>query len=85
MKKQSDEIIDEWDGERIEGIDAIRRFLSPKMSRSQFYREHREALKPYLIEYKDSWRKTGHGIAPRPRYFTFKRLLILYMLRRRTI
>lgn len=72
-------------GERLEGLEAIRRFIDPTMSRTNFYRYHREALRPFLIERRNPWRKTGSGSSPKPKFFSYKRLLMLYLLKRRVI
>ena len=67
------------ESERLEGLEEIARFIDPGMSRSTFYREHREALRPYLLERREYWK------GRKPRFFSYKRLILLYMLRRRII
>jgi hypothetical protein len=67
------------ESERLEGLEEISHFIDPGMSRSTFYREHREALRPYLLERREYWKKR------KSRYFSYKRLVLLYMLRRRLI
>jgi hypothetical protein len=85
MKHQIDEEFDAWDCERIEGLNAIRMFLDPHMSARSFYRHHRVPLTPYLIERRGAWRKSGPGSSPKPKFFTYKRLLLLYMLKKKKI
>lgn len=84
MKNQIDEGFDEWDGERVEGMEALRKFIDPTMSMRSFYRYHREPLRPFLLERRDAWRKIGPGSSPKPKFFSYKRLL-LYMLKRKVI
>jgi hypothetical protein len=67
------------ESERLEGLMEIAKFIDPDMSRRTFYRHHREALRPYLLERRDAWKYR------KPRYFSYKRLILLYMLRRRVI
>jgi hypothetical protein len=75
LLSESDDGLDE----RIEGLDAIRAVINPHMSRSAFYRRHRQALDYILLVDVDHWR-TG-----RPKYFTFRRLIYHYMLKQRKI
>lgn len=71
--------------ERLEGLEAIRTYIDPHMTRRTFYRYHRGPLGPYLFERKNWWkRKDRHG-HPLKRYFTFKNLVQIYMIRRRII
>jgi hypothetical protein len=67
------------DDERLEGLDAIRKFIDPSMCKRTFYQRHREALRPYIVERKYWWRKKL------PQFYSFKRLILLYMLRRKII
>lgn len=67
------------ESERLEGLMEIARFIDPGMSRTTFYRYHREALRPYLLERREYWKQR------KPRYFSYKRLILVYMLRRRII
>jgi hypothetical protein len=69
------DILAEKDPERLEGFEEIRRYIDPWMSRTTFYRYHRHRLEPYLYIRPRHWAKHL------PRYFTFKRLLMVYMLR----
>jgi hypothetical protein len=65
--------------ERLEGIDEIRKFIDPAMSRMTFYRHHREALRPWIVERKFWWKKRL------PQFYSYKRLIMLYMLKRKII
>lgn len=85
MKNEDKNNIEDWDHERLEGLEQIRKFIDPLMSRSTFYRKHRVALMPYLIERDGYWQKDRFAGKPKPRYFTFKRLVVYYMLRRKRI
>jgi hypothetical protein len=67
------------ESERLEGLEEISHFIDPGMSRRTFYRVHREALRPYLLERREYWK------GRKPRFFSYKRLILLYMLRRRII
>lgn len=87
-KKNQDDGIDEWaceNGERLEGLNQVRKFLDPTMSMRTFFRKHRRGIEPYLLQRTDYWRKNRPGGKPRPRYFSYKRLILLYMIRRRII
>ena len=75
LLSQSDRSLDE----RIEGLDAIRKVINPHMSRSTFYKRHRPHLDYILLEDTDALRKN------RPRFFTWRRLILSYMLKRRKI
>jgi hypothetical protein len=61
--------------ERLEGIEAIREAIDPKMSRRTFYRCWRWRIAPILMEYSRWWERN-----PPIRYFTFRRLLYRIML-----
>jgi hypothetical protein len=74
--------IETEDTERIEGMVAIRKYIDPEMSATTFYRKHRKGIEHALI--KREHRFDGRGGVKRS-YFTFKRLLIHYMLKRKTI
>jgi len=60
--------------ERLEGMDAIRRYIDPRMSSETFYRYWRKRLEPILMEHPQ-WGKHKRG-----RYFTYKRLVLAVML-----
>jgi hypothetical protein len=66
--------------ERLEGLDAIRKAIDPKMSRRTFFRNWRRHVDPILMEYERWWLRD-----PPIRYFTFRRLLYARMLERRKI
>jgi hypothetical protein len=66
------------DPERLEGFDAIRKCLDPEMSHSYFYKYHRQKIGYILMRRRKIARFARRG--PKPRYFTFKRLLLHYML-----
>jgi hypothetical protein len=65
--------------ERIEGLRAIKDIISPRMSMTTFYARHRAEIDYILFVDKDHWR-TG-----RPKFFTFRRLIYHYMLKRRVV
>lgn len=67
------------DSDRLEGLKAIRRFIDPYMSERTFYRNHREALRPYLVERQRYW------VDNLPRYYSFKPLILSYMMRRKML
>jgi hypothetical protein len=67
------------DEERLEGLEAIRKFIDPTMSERTFFRRHREALRPFIVERKMWWKKRL------PQYYSYKRLIMLYMLKRKII
>ena len=71
LLSQSDASLDE----RIEGLDAIRKVLSPHMSRTTFYKRHRYRMSYILFEDRDWWRNG------RPKFFTFRRLILDYMVK----
>lgn len=73
LKKVGDE------NERLEGIGEIRRFLDPELSERTFYRRHRKAMEPYILVREKHWLKKL------PKYYSFKRLVLAYMLRRKII
>jgi hypothetical protein len=73
------------ESERLEGLDQIARFIDPTMSRTRFYQTHRAGLTPYLMVRSEPWRKSGSHKMPRAKYFSYKRLILLYMFRRRLI
>ena len=66
--------------ERLEGLDAIRRAIDPQMSRRTFYRKWRWRIDCILMEYERYWLRD-----PPIRYFTFRRLLAVIILRKRKI
>jgi hypothetical protein len=66
--------------ERIEGLDAIRKAIDPKMSRRTFFRKWRRHVDPILLEYERWWLRD-----PPVRFFTFRRLLYARMLEKRKI
>jgi len=67
------------DDERLEGLDAIRKFIDPTMSMRTFYNHHREPLRPWIVERKMWWKKRL------PQFYSYKRLILLYMLKRKII
>lgn len=68
------------DDERLHGLDAIRKFMNPKMSLSRFHQYHRPRMESILMKYHQWWRKPG-----RMKYFTYKRLVIAYMMKAKDI
>jgi hypothetical protein len=66
--------------ERLEGLDAIRIAIDPRMSRRTFFRKWRRHVDPILMEYERWWLRD-----PPVKYFTFRRLLYARMLERRKI
>jgi hypothetical protein len=66
--------------ERIDGLDAIRRAIDPKMSPATFTRKWRMRVEPILMEYERFYLRD-----PPVRYFTFRRLLYGLMLMYRKI
>jgi hypothetical protein len=64
---------------RIEGLEAIREFLDPYMSRSYFYRHIRPELDSILLKRR---RRPNSSV---PRYYTFEPLLIAWMIRKKII
>ena len=65
------------ENERLEGLEAIRKAIDPKMTERTFYRKWRWYLEPILIEYDQWWMRK-----PRVRYFTWRRLLYKMILER---
>ena len=65
------------ENERLEGLDAIRKAIDPKMSETTFYRRWRWYIAPILIEYERWWERN-----PQYRYFTWRRLLYKMILER---
>ena len=81
MKNKNDDNVRNYlFNERLEGMDQIRLAIDPQMSRATFYRRHRPYLGHILMQYKRWW--TRH---PPIRYFTFRRLLIAYLLERKLV
>ena len=75
--------------ERLEGLDEIRLFMDPYMSATRFYNQHRKEIEPYIIAYEGWWRRKpkpkGHDPKTpfaRPHFFSFKRLILVYMIKR---
>lgn len=65
--------------ERIEGLRTIKDIISPRMSMTTFYRRHRPHLDYILFIDQDAWRHNT------PKFFTYRRLIYHYMLKRRRI
>jgi hypothetical protein len=65
--------------ERIVGIQAIKDVINPKMSMATFYKRHRQHMDYILFIDQDAWRTN------RPRYFSFRRLIYHYLLKRRVV
>lgn len=66
--------------ERLEGMEAIRMAIDPKMSEATFYRRWRRRIDCILMEYERFWMRD-----PPIRYFTYRRLLYARMLECRKI
>jgi hypothetical protein len=77
------DLLDGEDGlldERIEGLEAIKNIINPRMSMPTFYARHRADIDYILFVDKDHIR---HGKTAR--FFTFRRLVYHYMLKRRVV
>lgn len=61
--------------EQIRGMDAIRYYIDPLMSKAYFYRHWRVLIEPILCEYPN-WRNREPPI----RYFVLKRFLEMLIL-----
>ena len=70
--------IDTEDTERLEGMEAIRKYIDPEMSETSFYRYHRKHIDHLLMKRRQILRNRRRG--RKMEYFTFKRLVIHYML-----
>jgi hypothetical protein len=68
------------DFERLEGLVAIRKFMDPWMSRSYFYKYHRKEIDHLLCEHQRWWLRPD-----KIRYFSFKRLVMAYMIEKKYI
>jgi hypothetical protein len=64
-------------------MEAIRKYIDPEMSEATFYRHHRKEIEHALIERE--FKQRGRPRGRKKRYFTFKRLLMNYLLERKTI
>jgi hypothetical protein len=76
------DLLDGEDGlldERIEGLAAIKNIINPRMSMGTFYARHRQEIDYILFVDKDHWQRNT------PRFFTFRRLVYHYMLKRRVV
>jgi hypothetical protein len=71
------------DKERLEGIGEIRKFIDPMMSERTFYRKHRQGIEHLLIK-REKVARFG-GKPRKPSFFTWKRLVIAYLLEREQI
>jgi hypothetical protein len=75
-------LIPTWplDDERLEGLDAVRKFLDPTMSRTYFYKHHRHRLDYMLMEYRYWYRRKDNV-----RFWTWKRLMMAYVIKQRVL
>lgn len=71
------------DTDRLEGWEDIMEFMDPFMSRTYFNNHHREALLPYVIMRRSVQKPLGttHATSRLPNYYSFKQLILLYMVR----
>jgi hypothetical protein len=60
--------------DRLEGIKEILRYMD--MSHTEFYRDHYEDLKPYLLT-----RDNAHKRKSKYKIYTFKALIRVYLLK----
>lgn len=60
--------------DRLEGITAILEYMD--VSRTEFYRDHYQSLKPYLLTRDNSYKRRN-----KYKVYTFKALIRAYLLR----
>ena len=60
--------------DRLDGIDDIIKYMG--LSKSEFYRDYHEGLKPYLLT-----RSNSHKRKKKHRVYTFKSLIRAYLLK----
>lgn len=61
--------------DRLEGMEAIREYIDPNMPKSTFYRKIRPHLDSILIEREYQYDRS------KPRYFTFKNMVQMFLLK----
>ena len=72
--------------ERLEGLDEIRRFIDPKMGVTRFSKDHRKPLEPYIMYYTQWFRRTrADRHKKKPKIFSFKRLILAYMIKQKRL
>jgi len=67
--------------ERLDGHDEIRKYIDPEMSRSYYFKNVRPRLEAVLFKRGYTVRKKGN----QTKYFSFKNLIQLFLIRTKEI